>query len=79
MPFGLKNAGVTYQRFVNEMFRDLIGKLMEVYVDDMVVNSKIAGDHIEYLNQMFNILRKYQLKLNALKCAFGVGSGRANL
>ena len=56
MPFSLKNAGVTYQRLMNMMFKDLIGKSMEVYVDDMLVKSKIAGDHIEHLNQMFNIL-----------------------
>ena len=49
MPFGLKNAGTTYQRLVNGMFKDLIGKLMEVYVDDMLVKSKIAADHIEHL------------------------------
>ena len=56
------------------MFKDLIGKSMEVYVDDMLVKSKIAGDRIEHLNQMFNILRKHQMKLNSLKCAFGVKS-----
>ena len=41
------------------MFKDLIGKLMEVYVDDMLVKSKMAGDYAEHLKQMFNILRKY--------------------
>ena len=46
MPFGLKNARATYQRLVNRMFNDLIGKSMKVYVDDMLVKSKIAGDHI---------------------------------
>ena len=50
MPFGLKNAGMTYQRLVNGMFKDLIGKSMEVYVNDMLVKSKMAGDHIEHLN-----------------------------
>ena len=64
MSFSLKNAGVTYQRLVNGMFKDLIRKSMEVYMDGMLVKSKMAGDHIEYLNQMFNILRKYQMKLN---------------
>ena len=54
----------------------MIGKLMEVYVDDMLVKSKAAGDHIEHLNQMLNILRKYQTKLNPLKCAFGVESSK---
>ena len=59
MPFGLKNAGATYQRLVNGMFKDLIGKSIEVYVDNIVVKSKISEDHIGHLNQMFNILRKY--------------------
>ena len=59
MPFGLKNAGPTYQRLVNGMFKDLIGKSMEVYMDDMIIKSKMGGNHIGHLNQMFNILRKY--------------------
>ena len=49
---------------------------MEVYVDDMLVKSKMIGDHAEHLKQMFIILWKYQIKLNPLKCAFGVGSGK---
>ena len=76
MSFGLKNAGATYQRLVNGMFKNLIGKSMEVYVDEMLVKSKMVEYHIEHLNQMFNILRKYRMKLNPLKCAFGVGSGK---
>ena len=59
MPFSLKNAGATYQRLVNGMFKDLIRKSMDVYVDYMLVKSKMAGDHIEHLNQVFNILQKY--------------------
>ena len=59
MPFGLKNVGTTYQRLVNMTFKDLIGKSMEVYMDNVLVKSKVAGDHVEYLKQMFNILRKY--------------------
>ena len=59
MPFGLKNAGATCHRLVNGMFKDLIGKSIEVYMDDMLVKSKTVGDHIEHLNQMFNILQKY--------------------
>ena len=58
------------------MFKDLIGKSMEVYVDNMLLKSKTAGDHIEHLNKMFNILRKYWMKVNPLKCALGVGSGK---
>ena len=59
MPFSLKNTKATYQRPLNGMFKDLIGKSMEVYVDDILVISKMVGDHIEHLNKMFNILRKY--------------------
>ena len=58
------------------MFKDLMGKTMEVYVDDMLVKSRMARDHVEHLRQMFNVLRKYQMKLNHLKCAFGVGLGK---
>ena len=58
------------------MFKDLIGKSIVVYVDDKLVKSKIVGNHIEHLNQMFDILQKYRMKLNPLKCAFGVGSGK---
>ena len=64
MPFSLKNAGATYQRLVNMMFKDLIRKTMDVYVDDMLVKSRMAGDHVEHLRQMFNVLRKYQMKLS---------------
>ena len=49
MPFDLKNVGATYQRLVNMMFKDLIGKSMEVYVDDMLAKSKIIRDHTEHL------------------------------
>ena len=56
MPFSHKNVGATYQRLVNGMFKDLIGKSMEVYVDNMLVKSKMVGGHIENLNQLFNIL-----------------------
>ena len=76
MPFRLKNAGAAYQRLVNGMFRDLISKSMEVYVDDMLVKSKEAEGHVRDLEECFAILRKYNMKLNPLKCSFGVGSGK---
>ena len=76
MSFGLKNVGATYQRLVNMMFKDLIRKTMEVYVDDMLVKSRMVGDHVENLRQMFNVLRKYQIKINPLKCALGVWSSK---
>ncbi|XP_074347670.1 uncharacterized protein LOC141686541 [Apium graveolens] len=67
MPFGLLNAGVTYQRLVNKMFKYQSGKNMEAYVDDMLVNSKEAKDHVRYLSEMFQIMRKYRMKLNPQK------------
>ncbi|XP_052189976.1 uncharacterized protein LOC127799795 [Diospyros lotus] len=76
IPFGLKNARVIYQRLVNMMFNDFIGKTMEVYVDDMLVKSKQVIDHIRDLEEAFQILRKYQMRLNPLKCSFGVASGK---
>uniref|UniRef100_A0A2N9HPE1 Uncharacterized protein n=1 Tax=Fagus sylvatica TaxID=28930 RepID=A0A2N9HPE1_FAGSY len=76
MPFGLKNAGATYQRMVTKMFSELLGKTVEVYIDDMVVKSIKSTDHIEDLRKVFEILRTHSLKLNATKCAFGVGSGK---
>ena len=57
MPFSLKNIGATYQRLVNAMLKDLIGKMMEIYVDDMLVKSKAATDHVKHLGQMFTILK----------------------
>ena len=76
MSFGLKNAGATYQKLVNMMFNDQIGKTTEVYMDDMLVKSRMVENHVEHLTQMFNVLRKYQMKLNPLKCAFRVKSGK---
>ncbi|XP_074346263.1 uncharacterized protein LOC141685037 [Apium graveolens] len=76
MPFGLINDGATYQRLVNMMFKDQIGRTMEVYVDDMLVKSKMANDHIKHLMEMFNILRRFRMKLNPQKCMFGVESGK---
>uniref|UniRef100_A0A2N9FIS9 Uncharacterized protein n=1 Tax=Fagus sylvatica TaxID=28930 RepID=A0A2N9FIS9_FAGSY len=76
MPFGLKNAGATYQRLMNRMFHDQIGRNVEVYVDDMLVKSKEEDDHLDDLRETFQTLRKYQMKLNPSKCAFGVYSGK---
>jgi ribonuclease HI len=76
MPFWLKNAGATYQRLMNRMFHDQIGRNVEVYVDDMLVKSKEEDNHLDDLRETFNTLRKYQMKLNPSKCAFGVYSGK---
>ena len=53
-----------------------MGKNIEVYIDDMVVKSKVESEHIDDLGNIFGILRKYKLCLNAAKCSFGVGFGR---
>ncbi|KAL5551104.1 hypothetical protein UlMin_001280 [Ulmus minor] len=76
MPFGLKNAGATYQRLVNKMFSNYLGKTMEVYIDDMLVKSLSAEQHLDHLRQAFEVLKKYNMKLNPTKCSFGVSSGK---
>ena len=76
MPFGLKNAGATYQRMMTRMFRDKIGWTVEVYIDDMVVKSKWEAQHIEDLKGVFEVLWQHKLRLNADKCTFGVRAGK---
>ena len=76
MPFGLKNAGATYQSLVNRMFEKQIGTTVEVYIDDMLVKSLTTKLHIAHLSEAFQILRKYNMKLNPTKCAFGVSAGK---
>ena len=61
---------------MTKMFRPLLGSTMEVYIDDMLVKSKKRPDHAAHLQQTFDLLRKYGMKLNPLKCAFGVHVGR---
>uniref|UniRef100_A0A2N9G9A0 RNA-directed DNA polymerase n=1 Tax=Fagus sylvatica TaxID=28930 RepID=A0A2N9G9A0_FAGSY len=76
MPFGLKNAGATYQRTMTAMFHDMIHQEIEDYVDDIVVKSKRREDHVEVLRKVFERCRLYKLKMNPLKCAFGVSAGK---
>jgi len=75
MPFGLKNAGATYQRAMNSMFHDFIEDFMQVYIDDIVVKSSLEDRHIDQLRRSFERMRQYGLKMNPLKCAFGVCVG----
>uniref|UniRef100_A0A2N9H7K0 Reverse transcriptase domain-containing protein n=1 Tax=Fagus sylvatica TaxID=28930 RepID=A0A2N9H7K0_FAGSY len=75
-PFGLKNAGATYQRMVTKMFRHIIRKTVEVYIDDMLIKSFREEDHAANQLQVFGILRGSHLRLNASKCTFGVSSGK---
>uniref|UniRef100_A0A2N9I1I7 Integrase catalytic domain-containing protein n=1 Tax=Fagus sylvatica TaxID=28930 RepID=A0A2N9I1I7_FAGSY len=76
MPFGLKNAGATYQRTMTAMFHDMMHKEIEDYVDDIVVKSKKRENHLETLRKVFDRYRLYKLKMNPLKCAFGVSAGK---
>ena len=76
MLFGLKNVGAMYQRLVTKMFRPLMGKTMEVYIDDILVKSKNRSDHAEHVQEAFELLRAYSMKLNPSKCAFKVSAGR---
>lgn len=76
MPFSLKNAGATYQRAMTYIFEDLLHDAVECYVDDLVVKTKFRLHHITDLDWAFLQLRRYNLKMNPLKCAFGISSGR---
>ena len=76
IPFGLKNTGSTYQRMMTRMLEPQLGKSIEIYIDDMVVKSKVVSEHLGDLDSTFNVLRKHKLCLNASKCSFGVGPGK---
>lgn len=76
MPFELKNARATYQRMITRMFREKIGNTVEVYIDDMVVKSKKDQGHVNDLEDIFEVLRKHRLRLNADKCVFDARAGK---
>jgi ribonuclease HI len=76
MPFGLKNAGATYQRLMDRVFSEQIGKNLEVYIDDMVVKTAEEGEHDQDLGDILASVRKYNMRLNPAKCSFGVQSGK---
>jgi hypothetical protein len=76
MTFGLKNAGATYQRAMNLIFHDLLGVLMELYIDNIVVKSVGFKEHMADLKLSLERMKKYGLRMNPLKCAFGITLGR---
>ncbi|CAJ2627752.1 unnamed protein product [Trifolium pratense] len=76
MPFGLKNAGATYQRMMNKVFRAEIGDMLEVYMDDMIVKSHEEIDHTAHLRKVFEQARKHNMRFNPEKCTFGVRAGK---
>jgi hypothetical protein len=75
MTFWLKNAGATYQRAMNYIFHDLIGKIVEIYIDDVVIKSLDQESHLNDVRKTLEYTRKHGLKMNPNKCAFGVSAG----
>jgi hypothetical protein len=75
MPFGLRNAGATYQRCMNHVFGEHIGRTVEAYVDDIVVKTRKASNLLSDLKVAFGCLRAKGVKLNPEKCVFGVPRG----
>ena len=71
MSFGLKNVGVTYQRLMNKMFTHQIGRNVQVYIDDMLVKSLHENDHLDDLQEIFDTLRSYNMKLNQASACSG--------
>jgi hypothetical protein len=76
MTFGLKNAGATYQRAMNLIFHDLLGTVLEIYIDDVVVKSDSMNNHLADLRLAIKWIHRYGLKMNPLKCVFGVSTGK---
>jgi len=76
MPFGLKNVKATYQWMMDSVFREMIERSVEFYIDDIVVKSDSFEPHISDLQEVFQALRCYQLRLNLDKCVFGVEEGK---
>ena len=76
LPFDLLNAGATFQRTMDTVFANQIGRNMEIYVDDMIVKSVKAPTHTADLRETFDCIRKNQIRLNPTKCSFGLGGGK---
>jgi len=77
MPFDLRNAGATYQCMMNKVYdKELLGDILEVYMDDMIAKSHQEVDHVAHLKRVFEQTRKYNMRLNPKKCTFGVQAGK---
>jgi hypothetical protein len=74
--FGLKNAGATYQRAMNLIFHDLLGIVLEIYIDDVVVKLDSMDNHLADLRLALERMRRYGLKMNPQRCAFDVLAGK---
>ena len=76
MPFGLKNVDATYQRLMTKIFKPLIGRTVEVYIDNIVVKSETQDEPVQHLEETFCPMRAYNMKLYPAKCAFGISAGK---
>ena len=76
MPFGLLNAGATFQRAMDYAFKELIGKIIEIYQDDLTVFSKERSSHVGHLRKIFERCRKYGISLNPAKSVLGIEEGK---
>jgi hypothetical protein len=72
MTFALKNTGATYQRAMNLIFHDLLGIVLEIYIDDIIVKSNSMNNYLANLRLALERMCWYVLKMNLLKCAFSV-------
>ena len=76
MSFGLKNAGTTYQRLMTKILKPLISRIVEVYIDDIVVKSETWAEHVQHLEKAFCLMQAYNMKLNLAKCVFDINVGK---
>ena len=76
IPFGLKNAGATYQWAMVTLFNDMMHKEIDAYVGDTIAKSCTCRDHLIDLRKLFKLFIKYRLRLNPNKCIFGASSGK---
>jgi hypothetical protein len=75
--FWFENVGTTYQRAMNLIFHDLLGIVLEIYIDDDIVKSDSINTHLVDLCLAIARMRQYGLKINPLKCVFGVSAGKS--
>jgi hypothetical protein len=75
MTFRLKNAGATYQRAMNYIFHELMGKIVEIYIDDVVIKSLEHESDLADVRKTLECTTKHGLNMNPNKCAFGVSAG----
>ena len=76
MPFGVKNAGATFLRLMTKVLKPQLGRNVESYIDNMIIKSKRSEDRLLDLQEMFDWLRYYDMRINPLKCVFGIGGGK---